>query len=220
MLTSLAAAALGVSLLGACAESLTERAVGFGLEQAVEGDEDIDFSFDDGGFTIQTEDGVLTVEAGADGGTAVFSGRDGEGTLSFDENGVVINSEDGEGVVTFTEQGGVAFNGESGAGFLGGSEVPASWPAVLGVPATPIAGQSFFSVFAEGSTVTTSGGFQHDPAEPFAADVSARLAADGWTVTSDFSNAGTVYSEWTKGSSTVLLIGDAAGFTSVTLTQA
>lgn len=220
MFTSLAAAALGVSLLGACAESLTERAVDFGLEQAVEGDEDIDFSFEDDGFTIQTEEGALTVESGANGGTAVFSGQDGEGTLSFDENGVVIDGDEGDGVVTFTDEGGLAFTDENGSSIIGATEVPADWPAVLGVPASAVAGQSFFSVFDDGATVTTTGGFQHDPAEPYAQEVAARLAADGWTATSDLSQAGSVYSEWSKGSDTVLLIGDPTGFTSVILTQA
>ena len=119
ILTSLAAASLSIALFGACsAESLTERAVGFGLEQAIEGDQDInlDFSDEGGGFSISTDEGDFAINFDEDSGGIVFNTDEGDGVIAFDEeNGAIrFETDEGDGQINFDDEGAFTIDTESG----------------------------------------------------------------------------------------------------------
>ena len=123
ILSSIAAASLGIALLGACStEALTERAVGFGLERAIEGSEDIDLDFGSdgsGGFSISTDEGDFSLNFDEDNGGIVFDTDEGQGSISFDEDngGIVYDTDEGQGSISFDEDG-IVYDTDEGQGTI------------------------------------------------------------------------------------------------------
>lgn len=214
ILGSLAAAVIGITLLGACStESLTEAAVNFGLEQAIEGSEDIDVDFGDdgsGGFSISTEEGDFAINFDEDSGGIVFDTDEGEGVISFDEDGIVFDTDEGDGVISFDQDNGeivfdtdagdgvisfdedngtVSFEGDGGSAIFGANDVPAEWPASIGVPQTIDVTASHFSRVVTDNGLVMTGAFEHAADEAFAETTKDTLIATGWTLVVEGGNA-------------------------------
>lgn len=243
ILSSLAAASFGVLLLGACsAEGLTERAASFGLEQAIEGNEDIDIDFSgDGGINFSSEEGSFSLNFDEENGGINFSGPDGDGAIRFDENGIRFSGPDGDGTISFDQDNGtIDFDGPDGDGsvrvdndnlvletedgsfnLFGGSEAPDSWPAGLAQPASLVPGSANYTVLDLGTQgVVTTGVFEHDPAEPYAASVTSTLVASGWQVTVSQDANGSYFAQLGDGNGGIAqVIADDTGTTTVTFTQ-
>ena len=244
IVSSIAAASLGILLLGACsAESLTERAASFGLEQAIEGDQDINLDFSDdgaGGFSISTDEGDFSLNFDEDNGGIAFNTDEGNGVISFDENGIVFDTDEGDGVISFdqdngsinfdTDQGDGAINFDDEGGFtiqtddgdLGiysSEDAPPTWPQTLGVPATLVPGSQSFSVLDLGDTVITTGVFNHDPSEPYAANAIATLLGSGWTQNIASNQDGSVFAQLTSPDGSIAqVIGDDTGYSTISIT--
>jgi len=264
IISSLAAAALGISLFGACsAESLTERAVEFGLEQAIEGNEDLNIDLDGdgaGGFSISTDEGDFAINFDQENGGISFNSDEGEGTISFGENGIVYDTDEGSGIINFDEENGainfqtdegdgsiqideesgtVNFQTDEGDGviqfaeqdgdgamtlqtddgnvsILGSTDIPASWPAGIGVPATGTQNFSVMNMGDDGTLVT--GAFEHDNNDPFASQTVAALQAAGWNADLINDANGTVFAMLSKGNQIIQIAGD-SGTTSVTIVE-
>jgi len=246
ILSSIATASLGIALLGACsAEALTERAASFGLEQAIEGDQDIDLDFGQdgsGGFSISTDEGDFSLNFDEDNGGIVFNTDEGDGVISFDENGIVFNTDEGDGVISFDEENGsinfetdtdagdgsinfgdngdVTIDTEDGSlGIFSSTDAPPTWPQELGAPATLVPGSQSFSVLDLGATVVTTGVFNHDPAEPYAATVVATLARNGWNQDISSNQDGSIFAQLSNGVLIAQVVGDDTGYTTVSITQ-
>lgn len=248
LLSSIVAASFGVLLLGACsAEALGERAANFGLEQAIEGNGDIDVDFGgdgNGGFDISTEEGDFSLNFDQENGGISFSGEDGEGQISFGENGITFDTDEGSGSIGFdqengsitfdtdqgdgslgfNDEGGVSFDSDEGSGSIGifgSSEVPPSWPSGIATPQTPAPGGETFSVLDLGAQgIITTGIFMHAPDEPYGDAVVSSLVAAGWQVTVTSDQGDTFYAQLGDGNGdTVQVIGDGAGTTTVSITQ-
>ncbi len=226
ILTSIATASLGIALLGACsADSLTERAANFGLEQAIEGDQDIDLDFGgdgSGGFSISTDEGDFALNFDEDNGGIVFNTDEGDGVISFDEDGIVFNTDEGNGTATFDDNGAFTIETEDGSlGVFGSTEAPSSWPAQIGLPSTLVPGSESYSVLELGEAgAVTTGVFNHSPSDPFAATVVSSLLSSGWTVTISNDQDGTVFAQLDNGSGAVAqVIGDDSGYTTISFTQ-
>lgn len=207
ILTSIAAAALGVAALGACsADSLAERAASFGLEQAIEGNEDIDFDFGDdgsGGFSITTEEGEFSLNFDDENGAITFDTDEGSGVISLDENGIVYDTDEGSGTISIDEDAGqINFDTDQGDGtisfdedsvvietedgdfgIINSADVPDGWPAIIGAPQSLIPGSVVYTEIDLGPEATRlSGTFEHDPNERWAEVLTDRLEANGWNV--------------------------------------
>lgn len=245
IVSSLAAASLGIALLGACsAESLTERAASFGLEQAIEGNQDIDLDFGDdgvGGFSISTDEGDFSLNFDEDNGGIVFNTDEGDGVISFDENGIVFNTDEGDGVISFDEENGsinfdtdqgdgaLTFDDEGGftlqtdegdLGIFSSEEAPPTWPGTLGVPASLVPGSQSFSVLDLGDTVVTTGVFNHDPNEPYAASAIATLLDSGWSQNISSNQDGSVFAQLTSPDGSIAqVIGDDNGYSTISITM-
>lgn len=245
ILSSLAAASLGVALLGACsAESLTERAASFGLEQALEGDQDIDLDFGQdgsGGFNISTDEGDFSLNFDEDNGGIVFNTDEGDGVISFDENGIVYNTDEGDGVISFDEENGsinfdtdqgdgaINFDDEGGftvqtdegdLGIFNSQDAPPTWPQALGVPATLVPGSQNFSVLDLGDGVITTGVFNHDPNEQYGANAIAVLVASGWTESISSNQDGSVFAQLMSPDGVIAqIISDSTGYSTISVTQ-
>ena len=243
ILTSIAAASFGIALLGACsAEALTERAASYGLEQAIEGDQDIDLDFgDDGGFSISTDEGDFSVNFDEDSGGIVFNTDEGDGVVSFDEDGIVFNTDEGDGVIAFDEENGaITFETDEGdgqinfddegaftidteegtLGILSSDDAPPSWPSQIGFPQTLVPGSQSFSVLNLGeSGVVTTGVFNHSPSEPYAAGVTDALVNAGWTMSVSSSQDGSYFAQLTNdGGAIAQVISDDTGYTTISFT--
>ncbi|MDA9241651.1 hypothetical protein N9812_02545 [bacterium] len=226
ILSSLAAASLGIALLGACsAESLTERAASYGLERAVEGDQDIDLDFSgdgSGGFSVSTEEGDFALNFDEENGGIVFSTDEGDGVISFDEENGSINfdTDQGDGAINFDDDGGVTIQTDEGELWIFTSQdTQPTWLQALGVPATLVPGSQNFSVLDLGDTVVTSGVFNHDPNEPYAATLIATLLRSGWTQNIASDQDGTVFAQLTGPDGSIAqVIGDNSGYTTISLT--
>ena len=245
ILSSIAAAGLGIVMLGACsAESLTERAATFGLEQAIEGDQDIDFDFGQdgsGGFSISTEEGDFSLNFDEDNGGIVFNTDEGDGVISFDEDGIVFNTDEGDGVISFDQDngsinfdtdegdgainfddnGGVSIETEDGSlGIFNSPDAPPTWPAQIAPPATLVPGSQSYSVLELGESIVTTGVFNHDPSEPYGQNVVDILKALGWTESITSNEGGSLFVQLENGAGIVAqVIGDDTGYTTVNLTQ-
>ena len=226
ILTSIATASLGIALLGACStDALTERATSFGLEQAIDGDQDIDLDFGSdgsGGFSISTDEGDFALSFDEDNGGIVFNTDEGDGVISFDEDGIVFNTDEGNGTATFDDNGAFTIETEDGSiGVFGSTEAPSSWPAQIGLPSTLVPGSQSYSVLELGEDgAVTTGVFNHSPNEPFAATVVANLVSSGWNVTLSNEQEGTLWIQLDDGSGVVAqVIGDDNGYTTISVTR-
>lgn len=225
ILSSIAAASLGIVMLDACsAESLTERAASFGLDQAVEGDQDIglDFGDDGGGFSISTDEGDFSLNFDEDNGGVVFNTNEGDGVISFDEENVSINfdTNGGDGAISFDDDGGVTIETEDGnLGIFNSVDAPPTWPQTLGVPATLVPGSQSFSVLDLGEMVVTTGVFNHDNGEPYGENVVATLLSSGWTQNITSNQGGVFFAQLTNGDRIAQIVSDDRGYSTVSITQ-
>jgi len=226
ILKSIAAASLGIALLGACStDSFTERAASFGLEQAIDGDQDIDLDFGgdgSGGFSISTDEGDFALNFDEDNGGIVFNTDEGDGVISFDEDGIVFNTDEGNGTATFDDNGAFTIETEDGnLSVFGSTEAPSSWPAQIGLPSTLVPGSQSYSVVDLGDAgAVTTGVFNHAPNESFGATVVASLASSGWNVTISNDQDGTLFTQLDNGSGVIAqVIGDDNGYTTISFTQ-
>lgn len=174
LLTSCATAICGTLLLAACGggDALTSAAI----ERAIENEtgEDVNFDFDSSGdFSFETDEGSFSFDATGDG----------SGVVTFD-------TEDGSGQATVNEDGSTIVETDTGGSASFGSAVPDDWPAFLGLPATMDAEMSAFSVIVDEGFALYSAQFVHDPSEDFAAAVSQRVTAEGFTDQSGGTAAG------------------------------
>jgi len=245
ILSSIAAASLGIALLGACStEALTERAVGFGLEQAIEGSENIDLDFGSdgsGGFSISTDEGDFSLNFDEGNGGIVFDTDEGQGSISFDEDngGIVYDTDEGQGTIDFNqEDGSISFDTDEGDGVInfdddtgavsfesgdgssavfGATEVPAEWPSAIGVPQTAVPDETFFSVLNLGEDTVVSAVFQHSPDEPFADLAQSVFEAQGFTVQVDSNDANGRWAQLQNDGSSVMINSDNTGFTAITI---
>ncbi|MGK0226459.1 MAG: hypothetical protein ACI8XD_001275 [Thermoproteota archaeon] len=149
ILSSIAAASLGIIMFGGCsAESLTKRAADFGLKPPVEPDQDIELDFD-GCFSVSTDEG----------GFSLNSMKTTAASYSISTKAPeVINFDDGGGDTIET--------GEGNLGFFNPVDAPQTWPQIVGVPATLVPGSQSFSVCDLGDLVVTTGAVNHDHASP------------------------------------------------------
>ena len=238
-LKTLAGAALGISLLGACsAESLTE----FGIERALEaqGEGDIDIDLSNGGFNVNSEDGNFSINFDEENGGIFFDSDEGSGSILFDDDGnIVYDTDEGSGTVSISDEGIVVdgdgegqdatfnFNNDGSGGTLttedgvaqfGLTEAPSTWPAFITPPSSNIAGQTTYSVFSEGDSLLHTANFYHDASEDYAQATIDRLLGAGFTSQFTTTTPDGVMAQLTKDNVGVMVIGDGSGVTSVTVT--
>lgn len=242
MLSSIVAGALGIALLGACStESLTEAAVSFGLEQAIEGNEDIDLDFGhdgSGGISISTAEGDFALNFDEDNGGITFDTDDSAGSIVFDEDGIVFDTDEGDGVISFDENNGeivfdtdagdgvisfdeeagtVSFDGDDGSAVFGGSQVPENWPAAIGVPQTANAATMYFASIDTPDGTMLTGTFEHAAGDPFAESAVNTLVASGWEIVFEVDAPDARQVQLQRGGSTAVIVAHGATGTSVTV---
>ena len=85
---------------GCSGEDLAEKVIEDRIE--AESGEDVDIDFDDGDFSIQTEDGEFSVDIDEDDGNISISGvgEDGDFSIQSEDGETVIESEDGSAVMS------------------------------------------------------------------------------------------------------------------------
>lgn len=238
-LISLAGAALGISLLGACsAESLAE----FGLERALESsaDGDVDIDFSNGGINLDSEEGSFSINFDEDSGGIFFDSDEGSGSILFDDEGnIVYDTDEGSGTVSITNQGivvdgdgddqdatlnfnadgtGATLTTDGGQAQFGLTEAPPSWPGFIAPPASNVQGQTTYSVFAEGDSLLHTANFYHDASEDYAQATIDRLLGAGFTSQFTTTTPDGVMAQMVNDTIAVMVIGDASGVTSVTIT--
>lgn len=240
-LISLAGAALGISLLGACsAESLAEFGLERALESSAEGDVDIDFG--NGGFNLDSEEGSFSINFDEDNGGIFFDSEDGSGSIIFDDEGnIVYDTDEGSGTVSITNEGivvdgdgdgqdasfnfnadgtGGTFETEGGIAQFGLTEAPSTWPGFIAPPSSNIDGQTTYSVFSEGDSLLHTANFYHDESEDYAQATIDRLLGAGFTSQFTTTTPDGVMAQLANDTVGVMVIGDGSGVTSVTVTPA
>jgi len=238
-LMTIAGAALGISLLGACsAESLAEFGLERALESSAEGDVDIDLS--NGGFNLNSEEGNFSINFDEDNGGIFFDSDEGSGSILFDDEGnIVYDTDEGSGTVSISDEGIVVdgdgegqdasfnFNADGSGGTIttedgvaqfGLTEAPATWPGFISPPASNIAGQTTYSVFSEGDSLMHTANFYHDAGEDYAQATIDRLLGAGFTSQFTTTTPDGVMAQLTNDNTAVMVIGDGGGITSVTVT--
>ena len=152
----------------------------------------------------------------------MFSTDEGDGVISFDEENGSINfdTDQGDGAINFDDDGGVTIQTDEGElGIFTSQDTQPTWLQALGVPATLVPGSQNFSVLDLGDTVVTSGVFNHDPNEPYAATLIATLLRSGWTQNIASDQDGTVFAQLTGPDGSIAqVIGDNSGYTTISLT--
>ena len=106
------ALALGLVVVGACSgEDLLENAIENRIE--AESGEDVDIDFDDGNFTIESEDGTVEFSTDDDGNVTVDGvGEAGEEfSINSDDGTTTIESEDGTVEFSTDDDGNVSVDG-------------------------------------------------------------------------------------------------------------
>lgn len=236
ILSSIAAAALGVSLLGACsAESLAEFGLERALESSAEGDVDIDLS--NGGFNITSDEGDFAINFDEDNGGIFFDSEDGSGSIVFDDegnivydtdegsgtitvddDGIVIDGDNAEGTIAFADDGngGATITTEEGSAQFGLTTAPPTWPGLIGQPSTNIDGQTTYSVLDSEDGQAQTANFYHDAGENFAQAVIDRLTGAGFVSSVTSTTPDGVFAQMQNEDTFVMVIGD-RGTTTVTI---
>ena len=149
-----------------CGKSPTEIGVEKIIESQTGGDVDLDFD-DDGGYSIKTEDGSMTIDE--DGNFEVVD-KDGE---------VITGSGDSDGNMTF--------EGDDGSFTMSqGSDIPDEWPSDVPIPdGFAVSSSSVMGDGADGTAITLGG--TTDDGEAFASGYAAALAAAGFESDSEYS---------------------------------
>ena len=200
---------VGVVLLaGGCGNDSTESVIEEIVEQQGGGDVDLDLD-GDGGFSIDTEEGGITIDddgnfvvTGPDGEVITGeAGTDGDGGFSVDaEGGGVSIDDDGNFVVTGPD--GEVLTGEAGAdgdfnvegedgglSISSGSELPSEWPAEVAKP-DGLAIESSTVIGSDGEqAISLYGSAGTDPAA-FLDSYSATLISSGFELTGSLGTGG------------------------------
>lgn len=161
-----------------------------GIEQLIEsqggGDVELDLGGDGDGFSIETEDGSMTIDGD---GNFVITDESGNTVVgnADDEGNVVVESEDGEMTIDGDEG---EFNMESDDGSFSMSSdgtLPEEWPSDVPEPDMDIVGSS---VIADGDLVTIGlSGTTTLSGEDFVGTYGAELVSAGFEETSSYSDA-------------------------------
>lgn len=238
-LALLGSAALGIALMGACsAESLTERV----LEQAIEGDQDIDLDFGDdgtGGFKISTDEGEFALNIDGENGMIQFDSDEGQGSISFDEDGIVFDTTEGDGAISFDEdgivfdtdegegsisfdedEGTVNFSSDEGEGSyqIAGADAPDGWPAFIGPPATVDSDNTVYTAVAgEDGKAVLIASFEHGTEENYPQALVDALIDQGWDQMAGEPGSFTGLSSFTDGQQMIQIMGFAPGVTQVSV---
>lgn len=115
-LVAATAAVAVVAVAGCSGEDVAERLIEEGVER--ESGEDVDIDFDDGNIRIETDEGVVEMNADGDGNISIEGeGTDGDFSIDSDDGVTVIESEDGSAVIS-----------------AGGAGVPDDFPASVPLP--------------------------------------------------------------------------------------
>ncbi|MBV1893708.1 MAG: hypothetical protein KUG57_06635 [Ilumatobacteraceae bacterium] len=198
---SLALGAGLILLTAACGDDSTESVIEEIIEQQGGGDVDLDLDLDgdgNGGFSIETEEGGITVD---DDGNFVVTGEDGEvitGEAGSDGD-FSIESDDGELSVNQ------------------GTELPSEWPADIVKPAgLAIQSSSVIGVDDE-VAITLLGSAGTDPAA-FVDNFSAALISSGFEQTANFEGQGNTTRILTNGTWGVSIGATGTGDDLVTVT--
>lgn len=202
------ALATSIAGCGKAAEKAAEKAVEEAIESESGENVDIDFSGDE--FTLESEDGDLTMQVDEDGnvqidgvdangeGGSLDIGEDGSFTVT-DENGEVVTGEVDEdgGNLDYT------IEGEDGEARFSSSEgLPEQWPS--DVPQPDGLDDLNGSYFASGSdeSVVVTGTTSADPAD-FYDEYAAKLIDAGFEEQSKYSEANTTFGSYGRGDRTV-----------------
>ena len=165
-----------------------------GIEGLIEsqggGDVELDLSGDGDGFSIQTEDGGMTID---EDGNFVITDESGNTIVGSadDQGNVVVEGEDG----SFSASGDEGeFNMETEDGSFRmeqGDEIPAEWPSDVPLPDGLSIGSSTVMQTDDGDSVMLSG--STDSLDEFLADYTAALSDAGFESEStiEFSGEGT-----------------------------
>lgn len=180
---------VGAALLAACGDS-AETGIERVIEQQGGGDVDVDLD-SDGGFSIQTEDGSMTID------------EDGNFVIT-DENGETITGQAG------ADDGEFNIESEDGS-FSAGSttELPDEWPGAIPEPqGLSISGATVIGSDTE-QVITVSGSVDGDG---FVDSYGAALESAGFTQDSTFESGDTVNRVYSNGDWNVGIVyfGDAA----------
>jgi hypothetical protein len=205
----------GIALVAASCGGSTESGIEELIEQQGGGTADLDF---DDGFSIQTEEGGMTID---EDGNFVITGKDGEvitgsaddeGNFSIEgENGEVITGsaddegnfsiEGDDGTITGSEEDG-EFNVEGEDGSLtisSGSEMPSEWPSDVPQPDEFLITTS--SVIGTGDDLLVGlVGTSTKDAPDFIEDYGDTLVSAGFEQTSSFESEGSVLRVYTNDS--------------------
>lgn len=189
---AVAVAVLGVSGCSSIVDRATDKAMEEGVERAVESDSgedvELDFDSDDGTFSIETDEGSVSVDG--DEGSFVVETEDGTFEGSGNEDGYVVEGDDGTVLdADFDEDdGSVRIETEDGTFAAGSGEGDWElWPSAVARPefvdAATVAGQE-----QDGSVWVVATGSIDTDVQTAADDYIATL--DGFEVTGTYSADG------------------------------
>lgn len=185
-LVVIAIAALALTGCGDIAENLVQEGVEQAIENDAGGDVDLDFNGEDG-FSIQTEEGSMTVDGD---GNFVIEGADGETmTGEANEDGFTVTNEDGTEVFEATgSDGEFAAESEDGS-FTAGPGMPEGWPSAVPQPPdlTELNGSS---ITTEGELLVTATGTTSGDVVEYFDDYGSDLEGNGFERTSYFEGEG------------------------------
>jgi flagellar basal body rod protein FlgG len=204
----------GIALVAASCGGSTESGIEELIEQQGGGDVDLDLDRD-GGFSIQTEEGGMTID---EDGNFVITGEDGEVITgnADDEGNFTVESEDGtitgsedddgnftieseDGTITGSEEDGeFSVEGEDGSLTISsGEEMPSEWPSDIPQPDDFLIATS--SVIGTGDDILIGlvGETSQDVAD-FVEDYGDALISAGFEQASSFESDGSILRLYTN----------------------
>jgi len=185
----------GIALVAASCGGSTESGIEELIEQQGGGDVDLDLD-GDGGFSIQTEEGGMTID---EDGNFVITGEDGEVITgnADDEGNFTVESEDGT-ITGSEEDGEFSVEGEDGSLTISsGEEMPSEWPSDIPQPDDFLIATS--SVIGTGDDILIGlvGETSQDVAD-FVEDYGDALISAGFEQASNFESDGSILRLYTN----------------------
>jgi flagellar basal body rod protein FlgG len=185
----------GIALVAASCGGSTESGIEELIEQQGGGDVDLDLDRD-GGFSIQTEEGGMTID---EDGNFVITGEDGEVITgnADDEGNFTVESEDGT-ITGSEEDGEFSVEGEDGSLTISsGEEMPSEWPSDIPQPDHFLIATS--SVIGTGDDILIGlvGETSQDVAD-FVEDYGDALISAGFEQASSFESDGSILRLYTN----------------------
>jgi flagellar basal body rod protein FlgG len=185
----------GIALVVASCGGSTESGIEELIEQQGGGDVDLDLD-GDGGFSIQTEEGGMTID---EDGNFVITGEDGEVITgnADDEGNFTVESEDGT-ITGSEEDGEFSVEGEDGSLTISsGEEMPSEWPSDIPQPDDFLIATS--SVIGTGDDILIGlvGETSQDVAD-FVEDYGDALISAGFEQASNFESDGSILRLYTN----------------------